>query len=108
MNRQGPIAPPVDARADYPLEGATANRCIYLHRVSYLFNGQPRSHEFEHDNAEFLPEMAAMRLMALHYGDAENSLLIPAADAPADQILDQAHIMGITALEIQGPGRVVV
>ncbi|MBD1553895.1 hypothetical protein [Pseudomonas typographi] len=77
----------------------------YRHRVSYLFNGQPRSHEIEHSQAEIAPEIAARRLMALHYGDSENSLLMPPAGTAAEQVMDQAQVMGISALQTQAVGR---
>lgn len=89
----------------FPLD--PAQPVLYRHRVSYLYNEQSRTHEFEYEEPQLPPEVAAMRLMEVHYGDGENNLLMPSADASADQIMDQANLMGISFIEIQSQGRVI-
>jgi hypothetical protein len=43
---------------------------------------------------------AAMHLLQLHFGDAENGLILPAADATPEEILEQAEVVGITRIEV--------
>ncbi|WP_178088796.1 MULTISPECIES: hypothetical protein [Pseudomonas] len=85
----------------------TDDAVIYRHRVTYLYNEQPRQQELEYEQAQLPVEVAALRLLEIHYGDAENSLLMPAADASPQEVMDQAQLMGITLIEIQHPGRVI-
>jgi hypothetical protein len=80
---------------------------VYRHRVSYLYNEQPRQQELEYEHDQLPVEVAALRLLEIHYGDAENSLLMPAADASPQEVMDQAQLMGITLIELQYPGRVI-
>lgn len=70
--------------------------------VHYTFNGEPREHLFELPDDRLPVHEAAMHLMQLHFGDAENSLLMPAADATPEQILEQAETLGIVLAD--GPG----
>jgi len=85
----------------------TDDAVVYRHRVTYLYNEQPRQQELEYEQAQLSIEVAALRLLEIHYGDAENSLLMPAADASPQEVMDQAQLMGITLIEIQQPGRVI-
>ncbi|WP_426199440.1 hypothetical protein [Pseudomonas sp. DC3200b2] len=80
---------------------------LYRHRVSYLYNEQPRQQELEYEGERLPPEVAALRLLEIHYGDTENSLLMPSADASPQEVMDQAQLMGITTLEIQSHGRLI-
>ena len=41
-------------------------------------------------------------LLELHYGDAENSLLMPTADSTPQEILAQAEQVGITQIRVRG------
>lgn len=84
-----------------------AQATLYRHRVSYLYNEQPRNLELEYEHAQIPPEVVALRLLEIHYGDAENSLLMPAADDSPQEVMDQAQLMGITMIEIQSHGRVI-
>lgn len=68
-----------------------------LHRfdVHYTFEGEPRHHAFELPVEELPVHEAAMHVLQLHFGDAENSLLMPSEDATAEEILAKAKNLGI-------------
>ncbi|KMT57010.1 hypothetical protein [Pseudomonas fildesensis] len=68
--------------------------------VTYLFNGESRTHAFELNQPELPVHEAAMHLLALHFGDAENGLIMPAADAAPEEILEQAELMGISQIKL--------
>lgn len=68
--------------------------------VQYLFNDEPRSHTFELKQPQLPVHEAAMHLLQLHFGDAENSLIMPDADATPQQILEQAERVGLTRIEV--------
>ncbi|WP_263262475.1 hypothetical protein [Pseudomonas sp. RIT-PI-S] len=93
------------ADANPPQAQAASGERLFRHRVSYLYNEQPRQQELEYDQAQLPPEVAALRLLLIHYGDGENSMLMPAADASPQEVMDQAQLMGITTIEIQSTGR---
>jgi len=38
--------------------------------------------------------------MVLHFGDGENSLLMPPADASPEEVLAQAKVMGLTQIDV--------
>jgi hypothetical protein len=40
-------------------------------------------------------------VLQLHFGDSENSLLMPAADASAEQIQAQAAVVGISEVRVR-------
>ncbi|MBZ6457344.1 MULTISPECIES: hypothetical protein [Pseudomonas] len=68
--------------------------------INYLFNGEPRTHAFELNQPELRVHEAALHLLQLHFGDAENGLILPPADALPEQILEQAQVVGITQIEV--------
>ncbi|MBK5512574.1 hypothetical protein [Pseudomonas sp. TH15] len=68
--------------------------------LEYLFNGEPRRHVLEVQEAQLAEHEAAMHLLELHVGDAENGLIMPPADATPEQILQQAEIVGITQIRV--------
>lgn len=68
--------------------------------LSYLFNDEPRTHVFELKQPELRAHEAAMHLLQLHFGDAENGLILPAADATPEEILQQAQVVGITQIQV--------
>ncbi|MET0847191.1 MAG: hypothetical protein ABWY46_13455 [Pseudomonas sp.] len=68
--------------------------------LNYLFNGEPRTHLFELEQPQLPVHEAAMHLLQLHYGDAENSLIMPTADATPAQILEQAERVGLTQITV--------
>ena len=75
---------------------------MHNYTVSYLFNGEPRSHVFELKEPELQVHEAAMHLLQLHFGDGENSLIMPTADATPEEILEQAELVGLTQIKVGG------
>lgn len=68
--------------------------------LDYLFNGEPRTHLFELEQPQLPVHEAAMHLLQLHYGDGENSLIMPTADATPTEILEQAERVGLTQIKV--------
>ena len=68
--------------------------------LNYLFNDEPRTHVFELKQSELPLHEAARHLLALHFGDAENGLIMPPADAGPEEILDQARVVGIRQIKV--------
>lgn len=68
--------------------------------LNYLFNAEPRTHVSDLKQPELPVHEAATHLLQLHFGDAENGLILPAADATPEAILEQAQVMGITQIEV--------
>ena len=68
--------------------------------LQYLFNGESREYVLELKQSQLPVHEAAMHLLQLHFGDGENSLLMPSADATPQQILAQAERMGLTRIRI--------
>ena len=75
---------------------------MHNYTVSYLFNGEPRTHVFELKQSELQVHEAAMHLLQLHFGDGENSLIMPTADATPEEILEQAGLVGLTQRRVGG------
>ncbi|MFW3899104.1 hypothetical protein [Pseudomonas putida] len=70
--------------------------------LDYLFNDTPQTRSFELEQAELPLHEAAMHLLVLHFGDSENSLVMPSADATPQEILEQAERLGLTRIEVAG------
>jgi hypothetical protein len=68
--------------------------------IDYKVNQQAHNYALQLPQPRLSHAEAALHLMALHFGDAENSLLMPNADASAEQILAQAAVMGITDIQV--------
>ena len=68
--------------------------------LNYLFNNEPRTHVFELKQPQLPVHEAALHLLQLHVGDAENGLILPSADASPDEILEQAQVLGITQITV--------
>ncbi|WP_458718459.1 hypothetical protein [Pseudomonas gregormendelii] len=68
--------------------------------VQYLFNGELRSHLFELKQEQLPAHVAALHLLELHYGDAENGLIMPPADASPEEIVQQAEVVGLTQIKV--------
>ena len=73
---------------------------MHNYTVDYLFNGEPREHTFELEETGLPAHEAAMHLLQLHYGDSENSLIMPTADATPEEILKQAELVGLTQIAV--------
>jgi len=74
--------------------------------IQYLFNGDPRNHDIELNQSELAVYDAAMHLLELHFGDGENSLIMPTADSTPGEILEHASLVGITEIEVRVAGEV--
>ncbi|WP_339490273.1 hypothetical protein [Pseudomonas sp. EL_65y_Pfl2_R95] len=68
--------------------------------VNYHFNNEARSHELDLEQSQLSEGDAARHLIELHHADAENSLLMPAADASEDELLAQAEVLAITDIRV--------
>ncbi len=75
---------------------------MHTYTVHYLFNDEPRAHQFELKQPELPLHEAAMHLLQLHFGDSENSLIMPTADATPEEILEQAGLVGLTQIKVGG------
>jgi hypothetical protein len=73
---------------------------MYTYHIDYLFNGEPRTFLLELKEQQLAEHEAAMHLLQLHLGDAENSLIMPTADSTAEEILEQARRVGITDIKV--------
>ena len=68
--------------------------------IDYRFNGEPRTFLLELKEQELANHEAAMHLLELHLGDAENGLIMPTADSTPEQILEHAERVGITDIKV--------
>ena len=73
---------------------------MYTYHIEYRFNGEPRDHSFELKQPQLAEHEAAIHLLELHVGDAENSLIMPTADSTPEQILEHAERVGITDIKV--------
>ncbi|MBK5529211.1 hypothetical protein JFT91_13430 [Pseudomonas sp. TH08] len=74
---------------------------MHTYILEYLFNGEPRNYSLELKQPQLAVHQAAMHLLELHCGDAENSLLMPTADSTAQEILAKAEQVGITQIQVE-------
>ncbi|OAN26267.1 hypothetical protein [Pseudomonas oryzihabitans] len=70
-------------------------------RVHYRKDGEPRQLDLDHPQANFAPHEAAFALLEHLHADAENSLALPPADAPAAAIMRQAEVHGLTDISVE-------
>jgi hypothetical protein len=73
---------------------------MHEYTLEYLFNGEPRTQVFELKQPDLPLHEAAMHLLQLHFGDGENSLIMPTADSTPEEILEQAGRVGLTRIEV--------
>ena len=73
---------------------------MYTYHIEYRFNGEPRTFLLELKEQQLADHEAAMHLLELHLGDAENGPLMPTADSTPEQILEQAERVGITDIKV--------
>ncbi|OCR22136.1 hypothetical protein AFK24_23720 [Pseudomonas syringae] len=74
---------------------------LYTHLVAYRFNGEQREQSFELTAAALPAHVAALHLLQLHFGDSENSLIMPSADSAPDEIVRQALLLGISDIHTE-------
>lgn len=77
---------------------------MHTYTLEYLFNGEPRIYRFEFEQPALAVHEATLHVLQLHFGDGENSLLMPSADATPKQIAEQAERVGVTQVRVAGPG----
>ena len=70
-------------------------------RVHYRKDGGFRQLDLEHPQASLAPHEAALAVLEQLRADAENSLALPPADAPAAAILRQAEVHGLTDIRVE-------
>jgi len=70
-------------------------------RVHYRKDGESRQLDLEQPQPSLAPHEAALALLEHLRADAENSLALPAADAPAEAILRQAEVHGLTDIRVE-------
>jgi hypothetical protein len=75
------------------------------YNLEYLYNGEPRTYMFELKQPQLPVHEAAMHLLQLHFGDGENSLIMPTADATPEEVLEQAELVGLTQIKVVGQPR---
>lgn len=73
---------------------------MHAFTVRYSPNGNSTEHTFELDQPDLALHEAALHLIVLHFGDGENSLVMPASDATPDEILAQAQVLGLTDIVV--------
>jgi hypothetical protein len=73
---------------------------MYTFHIDYRFNGEPRTFLLELKEQQLAEHEAAMHLLELHLGDAENGLIMPTADSTPEQILEHAERVGITDIKV--------
>lgn len=73
---------------------------MYTYHIEYRFNGEPRTFLLELKEQQMAEHEAAMHLLQLHLGDAENGLMMPTADSTPEQILERAERVGITDIKV--------
>ncbi|MDZ5602839.1 hypothetical protein SJI00_08635 [Pseudomonas sp. RP23018S] len=71
-----------------------------VYTLSYHLNGHPQSHQLQLQQPELTEHDAAMHLILLHFGDSENSLLLPDAQATPEVIVQQAELLGVSHIKV--------
>lgn len=67
--------------------------------VRYRFKGEPRNWAPTAQTELHLHDVV-MHLLQLHYGDGENSLIMPTAEDTDEQVLEQAARVGLTHIQL--------
>lgn len=65
--------------------------------INYIYQNDPRAETYDADVDSLSQGEAAWHLIQLHNADAENSLVMPKAEA---QLLEQAEVLGITDIRV--------
>lgn len=68
--------------------------------INYIYRNDPRAEIYDAEVDSLSQGAAARHLIQLHNGDAENSLVMPKADADEAQLIEQAEVMGITDIRV--------
>jgi len=76
------------------------NKSTHKFEVNYIFQNDPRAQIIESQQESMTQGEAARRLIEHHNADAENSLLMPDAEADETELLRQAEVVGITDIRV--------
>lgn len=76
------------------------NRSPNKFEVNYVFQNDPRAQIIELEDDSLSQGDAARRLIEHHNADAENSLVMPDAEAGETELLRQAEVVGITDIRV--------
>lgn len=76
------------------------NKASHKFEVNYIFQNDPRAQIIESDEDSLSQGDAARRLIEHHNADAENSLVMPDAQADETELLRQAEVVGITDIRV--------
>ena len=68
--------------------------------INYIYQNDPRAETYDADVDSLSQGEAARHLIQLHNADAENSPVMPKADADEAQLLEQAEVLGITDIRV--------
>jgi hypothetical protein len=71
-----------------------------VYSIDYRYKGEARQHRIDLNQPDLSVCDAAMHLLQLHFGDSENSLIMPNADALADEVTEQAGRLGLTDINV--------
>jgi len=66
--------------------------------INYIYQNDPHAETCDADSLS--QGEAARHLIQLHNADAEDSLVMPKADADEARLLEQAEVMGITDIRV--------
>jgi len=76
------------------------NKPSHKFEVNYIFQNDPRAQIIESEEESLTQGEAARRLIEHHNADAENSLVMPDAEAGETELLRQAEVVGITDIRV--------
>lgn len=76
--------------------------------LEYRFEDKPRTFQIALKQPELAAHEAAMHVLQLHFGDGENSLVMPDAQATPEEVLNQAALLGITGVRVVSEGENVL
>jgi len=82
------------------LERLMFGKSSHTFEINYIYQNDPRAETYDADVDSLSQGEAARHLIQLHNADAENSLVMPKADADEARLLEQAEVMGITDIHV--------
>jgi len=68
--------------------------------IEYRLAEEPKSYRLALEQDQLGRHEAAMHLLVLHFGDSENGLVLPTADASPSEIMAQADLLGLSEIEV--------
>ena len=95
-----PVIGPADSAERTGEKQPISSQAVRVLRIDYLLKHEPHHHDVQWEATSMTTAEAALHLLMLHFGDGENSLLMPNAEASAEQVLAQAAVMGITDVRV--------